>query len=76
MADSAPDFEALLEQIKDSIGIDFTIYKRPSLHRRLEKRLQVVGAVDMAGYQEHLRAHPEELAPLLDVLLINVTSFF
>lgn len=76
MADSTPDFEALLEQIKDSIGIDFTIYKRPNLRRRLEKRLQVVGAADMAGYQEYLRSHPEELAPLLDMLLINVTSFF
>ena len=34
-----PEFERLLEYIRDERGFDFTGYKRPSLIRRIEKRM-------------------------------------
>jgi two-component system CheB/CheR fusion protein len=36
------DFEALLEYIKVGRGFDFTGYKRPSLMRRIDKRMEEV----------------------------------
>ena len=76
MAESPPEFESLLEYIKGTTGIDFTNYKHPSLKRRLAKRLQAVGVSNEADYRGYLSAHPEEFTLLLNVLLINVTSFF
>jgi two-component system CheB/CheR fusion protein len=38
-----PNFEALLQYLKRTRGIDFTGYKRPSLMRLTKKRMQGVG---------------------------------
>ena len=38
-----PAFEALLEFLKRSRGLDFTGYKRPSLQRRFRRRMETVG---------------------------------
>src|SRR5204863_4578108 len=54
----------------------FTGYKRPSLTRRIKKRLE---EVECGGYSEYLallEAEPSEFADLFDTILINVTSFF
>jgi two-component system, chemotaxis family, CheB/CheR fusion protein len=34
------NFEALLEYLRQNRGFDFTGYKRPSLMRRVSKRMQ------------------------------------
>ncbi|HEX5732908.1 MAG TPA: CheR family methyltransferase [Blastocatellia bacterium] len=70
------DFEALLEYLKRSRGFDFTAYKRPSLIRRVIKRMQGVAVDNFADYQDYLQVHPEEFAHLFDTILINVTKFF
>ena len=69
-------FEELLGFIKEHRGFDFTVYKRPTLRRRIEKRMQVVGATDFSAYGEQLRAQDLEFSALFDTILINVTSFF
>src|SRR5215210_4285491 len=70
------DFEALLDYIKRERGFDFTGYKRPSLTRRFERRMQTVGVETYAQYLDLLEAQPQEFAELFDTVLINVTSFF
>jgi two-component system CheB/CheR fusion protein len=70
------DFEALLEFVRSSRGFDFTGYKRPSLVRRITKRMTTLGIDDFDAYRDHLELHPEEFADLFDTILINVTSFF
>src|SRR5262245_21808062 len=70
------EFEQLLEFIKQARGFDYTGYKRPSLSRRFQKRMQAVGVETYPEYREHLEANPEEFAALFDTILINVTSFF
>ncbi|HEX6700592.1 MAG TPA: CheR family methyltransferase [Gaiellaceae bacterium] len=70
------EFEALLEFIRESRAFDFTGYKRPSLTRRITKRLQERRVNSFAEYQELLRNEPDEFAALFDTILINVTSFF
>jgi two-component system CheB/CheR fusion protein len=70
------DFEALLLYLQQSRGFDFTGYKRSTLVRRVQKRMEQVGIAEFAEYLDYLRAHPEEFAQLFNTILINVTSFF
>ncbi|HEY9615210.1 MAG TPA: CheR family methyltransferase [Microcoleaceae cyanobacterium] len=70
------DFEALLDYIKESRGVDFTGYKRASLMRRVSKRMQAVTIEGYSNYQDYLAVHPEEFNHLFNTLLINVTAFF
>ena len=76
MSEPDPSFERLLEFVRDERGFDYTGYRRPTLTRRFEKRLQAVGADDWAAYREYLDRHPEEFAELFNTILINVTGFF
>jgi two-component system CheB/CheR fusion protein len=71
-----PAFEELLAYVRDSRGFDYTGYRRPTLMRRFEKRMQTVGALDWKAYRGYLETHPEEFAELFNVILINVTGFF
>src|SRR5688572_15756016 len=71
-----PEFEALLEYLKCSRGFDFTGYKRTSLIRRIQKRMQAVGIENYNEYIDHLEVHPDEFVQLFNTILINVTGFF
>src|SRR5262249_44186276 len=76
MSEPDPSFERLLEFVRDERGFDYTGYRRPTLMRRFEKRMQDVGADDWAAYQTYLEEHPEEYVELFNTILINVTGFF
>jgi two-component system, chemotaxis family, CheB/CheR fusion protein len=69
-------FENLLEFLRQQRGFDFTGYKRPSLTRRVNRRMQSLGLGRYDDYREYLEVHPEEFAQLFNTILINVTSFF
>jgi two-component system CheB/CheR fusion protein len=69
-------FEELLEYIRAVRGFDFTGYKRPSLRRRVDKRMQAVGLETYVEYLDQLQVHQGEFTELFDTILINVTSFF
>ena len=69
-------FEALLEYLRQNRGFDFTGYKRPSLMRRVDRRMQTINIQTFEDYLDYLEVHPEEFAHLFDTILINVTSFF
>ena len=68
--------EDLLAHIRQTRNIDLTGYKRNSLARRFEKRMQAVRCTGFADYQDYLEVHPEEFQALFDTILINVTGFF
>jgi two-component system CheB/CheR fusion protein len=70
------DFESLLEYLRDHRGADFTGYKRASLMRLVNRRMQAVDIATYAGYIDCLQVEPTELQALLDALLINVTALF
>jgi two-component system, chemotaxis family, CheB/CheR fusion protein len=70
------DVLALLDYLKNSRGFDFTGYKRASLQRRIDKRLQAMGLTTYAEYTDYLEVHPEEFSQLFNTILINVTCFF
>lgn len=70
------EFEALLDYIKHNRGFDFTGYKRPSIMRRVQIRMQATDKETYSDYTDYLEVHPEEFAHLFNTILINVTSFF
>ena len=55
---------------------DFQHYKRATVLRRIERRLQVKTVPDLPAYRDYLATHPEETRLLLQDLLISVTNFF
>src|SRR5262249_50313998 len=71
-----PEFEELVAYIRDERGFDFTGYKRPSLQRRIAKRMQDLDIEDFADYQTRLASDGDEFVQLFNTILINVTSFF
>ena len=70
------EFDALLDFLKRNRGFDFSAYKRPSLMRRVKRRMQNVSVEKFSDYSDYLEVHPEEFGQLFDNILINVTSFF
>ena len=80
-AASAPEAaEDALRDVMASLrvrtGHDFKHYKRATILRRIERRLQVVATAHPADYRDYLHSHPDEARALLDDLLIGVTQFF
>jgi two-component system, chemotaxis family, CheB/CheR fusion protein len=75
-AENTREFEDLLEYLKRTRGFDFTGYKRSSLMRRIQKRMQMVGIEGFGDYLDYLEVHPEEFGHLFNMILINVTTFF
>jgi two-component system CheB/CheR fusion protein len=57
-------------------GNDFSQYRRPTLLRRIARRMQVRELHELNLYLDFLRDHPEEISALLRDLLITVTNFF
>ena len=74
--DPEAELETLLDYLKRTRRVDFTGYKRPSLLRRAQKRMQAVGAESYTDYLDYLEVHPDEFIHLFNTVLINVTAFF
>ncbi|WP_128544759.1 PAS domain S-box protein [Larkinella soli] len=66
----------IFTQLRLRTGHDFSNYKRPTLMRRLERRINVRNLSHLPAYAAYLREHPEEIQALLKDLLISVTNFF
>src|SRR5437667_4004335 len=71
-----PSFAALLQFLQQQRGFDFSGYKRPSLMRRVARRMQMLALEGYDDYRDYLEVHPEEFVQLFNAILINVTSFF
>jgi two-component system CheB/CheR fusion protein len=77
--DAAADEQHLLDilhQLRAGTGHDFKHYKRATVLRRIERRMQVTAQSDLGGYYDYLQSHPEETKALLGDMLIGVTNFF
>ncbi|MGC2238520.1 MAG: CheR family methyltransferase [Pyrinomonadaceae bacterium] len=57
-------------------GHDFTNYKRATVLRRIERRINVRVLPNLPAYAAYLRANNDETQALLKDLLISVTNFF
>ncbi|MCD6675399.1 MAG: PAS domain-containing protein [Burkholderiaceae bacterium] len=66
----------ILLLLRARTGHDFRKYKRATLLRRLERRLQVHGVPTLPAYLQLLQRDTDEAHALLKDLLIGVTNFF
>ena len=62
--------------LKETRGFDFTGYKRPTLMRRVRRRMDARALTSLGEYRDYLELEPDEFTRLFDSLLINVTGFF
>ncbi|WP_232322180.1 chemotaxis protein CheB [Methylomonas lenta] len=72
--------QSSLEQIvillRERTGNDFSLYKKHTLYRRIERRMGLHQIDVIAQYVRYLRENHQELDLLFKELLIGVTSFF
>lgn len=66
----------ILQQIHSNTGHDFSLYKKSTIGRRIERRIALHHIENLTVYARFLRQNPTEVRALLKELLINVTSFF
>ncbi len=71
-----PDLINILACLKQTRGIDFSHYRPRMLGRRVAARLAKLGMDDYALYLQRLENDPAECDELIDVIAINVSSFF
>ncbi|HTP30114.1 MAG TPA: chemotaxis protein CheB [Anaeromyxobacteraceae bacterium] len=57
-------------------GNDFSLYKKSTVYRRVERRMGLRQIDKIANYVRYLRETPREIQLLFEELLIGVTSFF
>lgn len=74
--DEERQLQAFLDQVRDATGIDFSSYRRPTILRRLHRRMVATRSSSIAEYQPYVRANPGELGRLASAFLIKVTEFF
>ncbi len=74
--DDERDYRAVLERLRNRYGIDFSSYRRPTIMRRMQRRLVATHRTNISEYLRYLEGHPEEEQQLLSSFLINVTDFF
>lgn len=70
------DFDKVIAQLHVQTGHDFSLYKKSTISRRIERRMGLHQLSRTADYQRYLRETPSEAELLFNELLIGVTSFF
>lgn len=73
---SEPVLDVIFEALRTHAHTDFSGYKRGTVRRRIERRMQVLRLATGKAYAAHVQAHPEEVEILFRTLLIQVTQFF
>lgn len=68
--------ERVLILLRTHNGHDFSLYKKTTLYRRIERRMGIHQIDRIATYVRFLQENPQELDLLFKEFLIGVTSFF
>jgi two-component system CheB/CheR fusion protein len=69
-------FERICILLRARTGHDFSLYKKSTIYRRIERRMGIHAIDSIAAYVRFLEANPPESDLLFKELLIGVTSFF
>ncbi|ENO88027.1 chemotaxis protein CheB [Thauera aminoaromatica] len=68
--------EKVLVLLRARTGHDFSLYKKSTLYRRIERRMGLHQLAHIGDYVRYLRDNPQEADLLFKELLIGVTRFF
>ena len=72
-----PDgYKKILLLLRNHSGVDFSLYKPNTIHRRIARRTVLNQQDTLAHYANFLRGNTKELNALYSDVLISVTSFF
>ncbi|MEM7073971.1 MAG: chemotaxis protein CheB [Pseudomonadota bacterium] len=74
--ESEPEFSDLVSRISRTASIDFTQYKKPTLRRRIARRVALNQCCSVADYARFVEDNPKELGILHREFLVGVTNFF
>ncbi len=66
----------ILMLLRSATGQDFSLYKKSTIGRRIERRMAQHDIADTEVYARYLKEQPAEVKALFKEMLINVTSFF
>ena len=69
-------FNKILALLRNRCGVDFSLYKSTTIHRRVNRRMLLNKLPTLAAYAQFLRGNIRELDALYSDALISVTSFF
>lgn len=76
---SSSDHEFLrriFQILRSATGLDFSLYKAGTVHRRIARRMLVNQTETLRDYVQFIQAHPEEVRSLQEDLLVGLTRFF
>jgi two-component system, chemotaxis family, CheB/CheR fusion protein len=68
--------EKILILLRTKTGQDFSLYKKNTIYRRVERRMGIHQIDRIAAYVRYLQENSQEVELLFKELLIGVTSFF
>jgi two-component system CheB/CheR fusion protein len=68
--------EQIFALLRGATGVDFRRYKRPTIQRRLQRRMVLHRTARVEQYLKLLRERPAEIQLLYQDILIHVTHFF
>ena len=75
-ASRSSGLDKVLLLLRAQTGHDFSLYKKSTLVRRIERRIGLHHLAGINDYVRYLRDNPQEAGFLFKELLIGVTSFF
>ncbi len=70
------DMDELMSMVAEQSGVDFSLYKQTTLHRRIRRRMVVHRLEKLSDYVRFIKSNPKELDELYRDILIHVTGFF
>jgi two-component system CheB/CheR fusion protein len=68
--------EKVVILLRGKTGHDFSLYKKNTIYRRIERRMGIHQINRIASYVRYMQENPQEVELLFKELLIGVTSFF
>ena len=66
----------ILQLISNHTNVNFLQYKKSTLRRRLNKRLDALGIEDLEAYHKFLKTDPQEINNAFKVMLLGISEFF
>lgn len=73
---SQSSLEKVVILLRSQTGHDFSLYKKNTVYRRIERRMGIHQIDKITDYVRFLQENPHEIELLFKELLIGVTSFF
>jgi two-component system CheB/CheR fusion protein len=73
---NSTSIQKILMLLRSHTGHDFTLYKKSTITRRIDRRIAYHQLPDYLHYVNFIRENPKEIDVLFNELLIGVTKFF